>query len=67
MNKIAINKKILLEILEISDKLNVNDQLIHINESESNGIGTILTVEIPTTVNGINGLFTITIRDEAWW
>lgn len=67
MNKIAVNKKILSEILEVSDKLNANDQLIHITESESNGIGTILAVEIPTTVNGISGLFTVTIRDEAWW
>lgn len=66
MNKISVHRDELLAIKAFSDKYPGSDY-ITITVDSSSGIGSIVKVSLPTTVNGDMVTVEKTIVDESGW
>jgi hypothetical protein len=67
MKTIYLNHRELKQLTEIVDKFPDTAGSIKLSQTDSNGIGSILTVSLGTYVNDIYGEFTITLTDEGNW
>jgi hypothetical protein len=68
MTEMHLNRAELQAILKVLDDMKHPDvYAVKIGYDNSSGIGSIVTVTLPTTVNGVEGEFTTTISDESDW
>ena len=67
MKTICLNYRELKMLTEIVDKFPDSPEPIKISQTDSNGIGSTVTVSLGTYVNDVYGEFTITLTDERNW
>ena len=67
MKTICLNYRELKMLTEIVDKFPDSSGPIKISQTDSNGIGSTVTVSLGTYVNDVYGEFTITLTDERDW
>jgi len=65
MNMI-LNRQTLIDIVELMTRFPDADY-VDIEVDSSSGIGSIVTAEIPITLNEVNGKFKTTLMDESDW
>lgn len=65
MNEILLQRREVEEIFKLVNKFDVD--YITVKQGESNGIGCILSVEIPATLNETVGTFVIEVSNEDHW
>lgn len=67
MKTLYLNRRELKMLAEIVDKFPDGDMSFKLTQTDSNGIGSVLSVTLGTYVHDIYGEFTITISDEGNW
>jgi len=70
---IRLHRDDLETILKHVDRFNPADDMklaagyVTINYESTNGIGSIIDIDLPVDMNGVYGVFNITIVDEGSW